>query len=123
MNKRIILIKGLGLILLILIIYLLSTGVFCKPPYLDYEDGVYIGEAQGIRKHLNVQVTIEGGYITNVEVIEHYEKGAEYYTVSIMQVPEEIIKAQSPYVDAVSGSTLTSEGIMDAVADALNNAE
>jgi len=119
MNKRVLLILGLGLILLVLIIYSLSIGAFQKPPYLDYEDGVYIGEAQGIRKHLKVQVTIEGGYITNVEVIEHYEKGAEYYTVPIMQIPVEIIKAQSPYVDAVSGSTLTSEGIMDAVLDAL----
>ncbi len=86
-------------------------------------DGVYIGEAQGIRKHLKVQVTLENGYITQLEVIEHYEKGAYYYETPIKEIPEEIIRTQSLQVDVVSGATLTSNGILDAVRDALEQAK
>ncbi|OQB24009.1 MAG: FMN-binding domain protein [Firmicutes bacterium ADurb.Bin182] len=99
------------------------AGAFKKPPYAEYNDGVYIGEAKGYRKHLKAEVTLEKGYITNIQIIEHYEKGKEHYEAPISLLPPAIIKAQSPDVDAISGSTLTSNGIMDAVHDALEQAK
>jgi 5'-methylthioadenosine phosphorylase len=38
----------------------------------------------------------------------------------IEQIPDAIIAAQSPEVDAVTGATMTSNGIMEAVANAIN---
>ena len=98
-------------------------GVFKKPPYKDYKDGEYIGEAEGYRKHLKVKVKLDGGYIISAEVIEHYEKGAEYYEVPIRQIPDEIMEKQSTDVDVVSGATLTSNGIIDAAKAALAQAQ
>ncbi len=121
MKKKLILLILVLTVLAVLVI-LFVFGVFKTPPYKEYKDGVYIGEAQGIRKHLKVQVTLDEGYITRVEVIEHYEKGAYYYDAPIAQIPDEIVKKQSPDVDAVSGSTLTSNGIMNAVRNALEQA-
>lgn len=110
--------------MVILSIMILLSGCFSeKPPYGDYADGTYIGEASGYRKHLKVQVTLEGGYITAVDVIEHYEKGAEHYQDAMEQVPAAIVKTQTIGVDAVSGATLTSKGIMDAVRAALEQAK
>lgn len=109
-------------VLVMAAIFFVAFAPMEEPSYSDCEDGVYIGEGEGIRKHLKVQVVLDGGYITKVEVIEHYEKGAYHYEAPISQIPDEIVKKQSPDVDAVSGSTLTSNGIMDAVRDALEQA-
>lgn len=109
--------------MVILFITILLSGCFSeKPPFGDYADGTHIGEASGYRKHLKVRVTLEGGYITAVDVIEHYEKGAEHYQDAMEQVPAAIVKTQSNDVDAVSGATLTSKGIMGAVRAALDQA-
>jgi uncharacterized protein with FMN-binding domain len=100
------------------------SGCSCKePPFAGYADGTYIGEATGYRKHLKVQVTLEGGYITAVDVIEHYEKGADHYQDAMERVPAAIVETQAIDVDAVSGATLTSKGIMDAVRAALEQAK
>ncbi|MGI6343550.1 MAG: FMN-binding protein [Bacillota bacterium] len=94
-----------------------------EPPYAGYPDGTYIGEATGYRKHLKAQVTLKDGYITAVEIIEHYEKGADRYAEPMEKIPQAIIRKQSPDVDVVVGSTLTSNGIMDAVRAALEQAK
>lgn len=92
-------------------------------PFADCADGVYIGEAEGYRKHLKAQVTISNGYITDIQIIEHYEKGAEHFKQPMEQIPLDIIAAQSVYVEAVAGATRTSKGIMDAVNAAIMQAE
>ncbi len=120
-GQRKALIAAVTLIVVLAIVF--AVHLLKTPPYADYKDGVYIGEAQGIRKHLKVQVALEGGYITQVEVVEHYEKGSDYYATPIIEIPAEIIRTQSPDVDAISGATLTSNGIMDAVRNALEQAK
>ena len=42
--------------------------------------------------------------------------------VAIAQLPDKIVEAQSYEVDAVSGATITSEGIKSAVAKSLEQA-
>jgi uncharacterized protein with FMN-binding domain len=68
---------------------------------------------------LKVSVTVEGGKITSVEVIEHSETDG-ISDPAIEGVPAAIVEAGSPTVDVVSGATLTSEAIMDAVQNALS---
>ncbi len=90
-------------------------------PFSEYKDGTYIGEAKGKRRHLKVEITIENSRMTECRIIEHYE-GAYYAKEPVEEIPRRILEAQDHRVDVVSGSTLTSQGIMDAVENALEKA-
>lgn len=86
-----------------------------------WTDGVYTQTAEGKNGDFEVIVTIEGGNIASVEVGDNDEtedKGG----VAIEELPDEIVEAQSYDVDAVSGATVTSEAIEDAVARCLEEA-
>ncbi len=85
----------------------------------NYADGIYRAEATGYRKHLWVEVTVRGGRIEDVAVIEHYEKGEEYFEEAIRVIPQRIVEQQTTDVDVVSGATMTSTGIMEATRLAL----
>jgi polyferredoxin len=86
-----------------------------------YKDGVYTGMGFGFRPGLTVEVTIKDDNIKSIEIISHNES-RRYYERPFNIIPAEIVEAQSADVDAVSGATRTSHGIMDAVEDALAKA-
>lgn len=81
----------------------------------------YVGQGQGMGGAITVKVRMDGDAIASVEVLEHMET-AGICEPAIERVPAEIVAAQSADVDAVSGATMTSNGIMDAVKDALSKA-
>jgi uncharacterized protein with FMN-binding domain len=85
----------------------------------DIADGTYTGVADGFGPDLTVSVTVSGNQLTAVSVVSHNENNVKYYGRAINAVPAEIVANQTPYVDAVSGATYTSNGIMNAVVDAL----
>lgn len=87
-----------------------------------YEDGTYTGVADGYGPDLTVEVTIEDNMITSVRVVSHNEQKPMFYSTPIAVIPVEIVNQQTPLVDAVSGATLTSYGIMNATIDALSKA-
>ncbi len=87
----------------------------------QYIDGVYTGSAQGFRGDTEVSVTVENGWITGIEILS-YEDDNEFFSKAKGTILSEIIAAQSVDVDTVSGATFSSEGILDAVADALSSA-
>ncbi len=64
---------------------------------------------------------IEGGNIASISVGDN-EETPDKGGVAIAQLPEEIVEAQSYDVDAVTGATVTSNGIKDAVARCLERA-
>ncbi len=67
-------------------------------------------------------MTVEGGSIVSITLKEHGET-AGIYEAAEKGVVEEIIKNQTAEVDAVSGATNTSKGIMEAVSAALEEAK
>lgn len=85
-------------------------------------DGVYEGSANGMGGAVKVSVTVSGGKITAVEVVEHNET-AGISDPAIEQMPAKIVDAQSTDVDAVAGATVTSEAIKEAVKAALSGEE
>lgn len=89
---------------------------------LTLKDGTYEGEATGYRPGLMVSVEIEDNQIISIEVTEHNEQNSRFYSKPIELIPQEILDAQSTEVDAVSGATFTSVGIINAVNDALSKA-
>jgi len=88
-----------------------------------YKDGTYTGTGSGFRGALTtVTVTIKNGKITDITTAS-YGDDAPFYDRAFSTVTSEIISSQSAGVDAVSGATYSSNGIMTAVADALSRAE
>lgn len=86
----------------------------------SFEDGVHIGKADGFGGPLTVQVTVAGGSITKVEILENSETPFIAGN-AFEQLPGAIIAAQSWEVDVVSGATYTSKAVLSAVEDALTN--
>lgn len=87
-----------------------------------YSDGVYSGVGVGFRGKIYVEVTIENDVITNVEVTQHQDD-RKWYNRAYDTIRNRILESQSADVDLVSGATYTSEGIRDAVANALEKAK
>ena len=101
-----------------------------KTPYApagsdsSYEtaENEYIGRGQGKGgTPIVVKVTVDGDKITAIEVLDHSETPG-IGDLAFEKIPQMIIDAQSTEVDAVAGATLTSNGIIEAVKDALAQA-
>ncbi|MEW4412208.1 flavocytochrome c [Clostridium sp. AN503] len=88
----------------------------------NYKDGVYEGTGKGNNGDIKVEVKVEGGNITAITLKEHGETEG-IYEAAEKNVVADIIKTQNAEVDAVSGATNTSNGIMEAVANALKDAK
>jgi succinate dehydrogenase/fumarate reductase flavoprotein subunit/uncharacterized protein with FMN-binding domain len=84
-------------------------------------NGTYQGSADGRGGTINVSVTLADGRITDIEIGDNAETpGISVYPLE--HIPAEIIRTQSLAVDNVTGATLTSAGVKNAVADALAEA-
>lgn len=76
------------------------------------------GVGQGKHGDIKVKVTFKDNQITDIEVVENKENevlAEPVYT----QLKEVVIAMNSPEVDAISGSTVTSNGYLDAIKDAI----
>ena len=83
-----------------------------------YSDGVYKGSGEGFRGDIDVTVTVENGIISDIN-IDSYKDDKEFFQKAKSGVISAIIKSQSTDVDAVSGATFSSNGIIEAVKNAL----
>ncbi len=87
-----------------------------------YTDGTYTGTGQGYGGELEVEVTIENDEITGIEVVSHQETEG-LGDAAFDDVISQIIENQSTDdVEAVSGATESSNAVIDAVNDALEDA-
>lgn len=87
----------------------------------DAVDGTYTGTAAGFGGDIVAEVTIEGGVITDVKVTGDSETEG-LGSVAVEKLPEKILAAQSLDVDAVSGATVSSNAVLLAVSNALEQA-
>ena len=86
-----------------------------------YKDGTYSGSASGFSGTLQVSVQISNDVITSVTVTSHNETQG-FADRAIEEIPSKILSSQSTSVDVVSGATYTSNGIINAVNNALSKA-
>ena len=82
-------------------------------------DGTYTGTGQGFRGDITVEVTVVGGAIQDITVTSQQED-AQFFNRAESTVIEEILSSQSIDVTPVSGATFSSNGIIEAVSNALN---
>lgn len=88
----------------------------------EYAVETYIGEADGHNGIIRVEVEVSTEpRIINVEVVEHSETEG-IGDGAINNLPALIVETQDLDVDVVSGATVSSEGIVLAVRDALDKA-
>lgn len=87
----------------------------------SYTDGTYEGEGTGFGGPVDVKVTIENGQIQNIEITSAEKEDGTYLDTAKSIIPQ-ILDAQTPEVDVISGATFSSTGIKEAVADALEKA-
>ena len=81
-------------------------------------DGVFTGSAQGYGGPVNMQVTIENGYIEDVQVVSAPNEDAPYLSQAVALL--DVIKQQQTVnVDTVSGCTYSSVGILNGTKEAL----
>lgn len=98
-----------------------QEGVAQTEPQTKYVDGTYEGLGTGKNPGIKVRVTIKNDNITDITIIS-YNDNEEYFSEAAAVIPGSIIEAQSTNVDTVCGATLSSNGIIKAVADALSKA-
>ena len=83
----------------------------------DISDGVYIGEYDVNFIYAKVEVTVQNGEITNINILEHrHERGKTAEVIT-----DSIIDEQKIDVDAISGATNSSTVIKKAVENALKS--
>lgn len=90
------------------------------PVAAGWRDGVYAGKAGGYTGPVRVAVTVEAGRIAEVEVTSCKDSHARK---AVQEIPRRIVRANNPFVDAVSGATITSGAIVGAVKNALKEAQ
>ena len=88
----------------------------------EYTDGVYEGTGTGNGGEMKVTVTVKDGKITDVVLKEGHNETPGIYDLAVEQVIPAIIETQSIDVYSASGASMSSTGIKEAVADALNKA-
>lgn len=87
-------------------------------PLLPYADGVYTGSSRGYGGKVSVQVTMEGGRITDLEILNASHETSAFLKRAKRLLPM-VLEAQTWEVDAVSEATYTSRGILGAIKNAL----
>jgi uncharacterized protein with FMN-binding domain len=89
---------------------------------LELNDGTFTGTGKGFKSDIEVEVVIEAGEITVINILAQNESEG-IADPAFDEVPKAIIEAQATDVDAATGATSTSKGIVAAVEDALSKAQ
>lgn len=98
-----------------------STQKESEEAATDSKDGTYTGEADGFGGKISVEVVIEKGKMTKIDILLAEGEDGAYLTMAKEVIPA-ILENQSPEVDSISGATFSSNGIKEAVKQALQKA-
>ena len=124
MTRNVILMAILDVALgIVLSLYIASTGTVPAADNADtYADGAYSASAQGYESEVTVMINITGGKVTNVQIDAGDEtpevggKAAESLSAALTEA------GTTAGVDAVTGSTMTSDAVFAAMDDCLAQA-
>lgn len=98
-----------------------TTTPVTEVPADGYVDGTYTGSGTGFGGTITVQVTVSNRKIAAIDILDASGETASYFA-NAQGVISRILSSQSPNVDAVSGATYSSNGIISAVQNALAQA-
>ena len=106
-----------------LLVACIAFAILLRPRILDIEsidlntveDGTYTGVYQNKILLAAVQVEIADHAIVSIDILEHKDA----YMPQARQIAGDVLDTQSLEVDAISGATLTSNTVLKAIEDAL----
>lgn len=81
-------------------------------------DGSFVGECDAQFIYAKVEVTVQGGKIVNIALLEHKNERGK----AAEGIEKDIIASQKINVDVIAGATNSSQVIKKAVDNALSNA-
>ncbi|MDR0267579.1 flavocytochrome c [Paenibacillus sp.] len=118
--------KGIGSIILILSLVVMLTACGGGNNGKEAEAGnngiiTAIGEGDGKHGTIKVEVSFENNEIKDIKVLEQKENEVLSEPV-FKELKQTMIASNNADVDAISGSTVTSKGYIDAVKDAVTKA-
>ncbi len=88
----------------------------------SWKDGTYTGSAKGFGGNISVKVTVKDGKITKIQVTSAPGEGSSYLSKAKSLIAS-MISGQTTNVDAASGATYSSNGLINAVRNALAKAK
>ena len=86
-----------------------------------FKAGTYTAEAMGKKDNVTVEVTFSDTAIESVEVVSSQET-PRIAAVPFERIPEQIVELQSLNIDVVTGATLASMAVLNAVKDCVGQA-
>lgn len=89
-----------------------------EPEEVRFEPGTYAVTTVGHNGDLPMQVTLSQDRIEKIDIDSSGETGG-IADIVFTRIPSEIIEGQTLNVDAVSGASVTSNGVLDGVARAI----
>lgn len=108
---------------IVLSLYISSTGTVPAADNADsYTDGTYTSSAQGCLSEVSMTVTITGGKVTDVSIDASGETPSLGGAAAETLAPQLAEAGSTAGVDAVSGSTMTSDAVFTAMDDCLAQA-
>lgn len=96
-----------------------------EEPKTGYTAGTYTASARGMKGDVTVEVTFTDAEITKVDIKDQHETLGVGYGLDMTPVevlPTKIVETQSLNVDTITGATITSNAILNAVGDAVTQA-
>ena len=125
MTRNVILMAVVTVIMAVaLSLYIQNTGtVPAADNAASLTDGIYTSSAQGCLSDVAVKVTVTGGRVTGVEIDASGETPELGGTAAEALAAALLKTGSAAGVDAVSGSTMTSQAIFTAMDDCLSQAQ
>lgn len=105
------------------LIVLAAAALMAAGAQAAYKDGSYTGEGKGRESQIQVQVDVQGGKVAAVKVLKHGETEMIFAAAAEELCPAIVAKNGVEGVEATAGATLSSNGIIAAVKDALSKAQ
>lgn len=110
--------KFMGMILVALLTVAGPAGTVFAQTAPTLKDGAYTTVGQGKDGQITVKTTIKGHKIALVEVVSQGET-AGVADAALSRVPAAVVAGQTLAIDAVTGATYTTQGILEAVEKAI----
>ena len=105
------------------VIAIAAAALLCAGAQAAYKDGTYTGEGQGNASVIKVQVTVKDGKVVEVKDLENGETPMLFEAAKGEIFPAVVEKNGVDGVEAVSGASNSSKGILTAVGAALKQAQ
>ena len=109
-------------IALLLATVILTTGALIGCGSDKFKDGTYTGESAGLKGPIKVEAKIDGGKLSEIEILENKETETIFESIKEYLIPDMIEKGTAD-VDTVSGATTSSKAVIEAVQSALESAK